>query len=387
MIAIVVDHTKIYYAGANDFDYYLYVYDALTVFFFLSGYLFYQENGIFDLRHKLSSILRRLVIPYFLFTAVLALPKTIGHGQNLSTDIFWEILLGQASWFVAALISASLLFSLFLLISKQRIIPLAFLAVVCYTGSIFFPDTLANPWHIKEALMFLPYILIGFCFHRYEQLFRTYFWLIPLTFILYITGKCLYMTDVVTDSEQVFQLYLIIETISCVLFFALAASHIRSFYSIEWIGRKSIFFYFLCGGVPFVVTSVMNRVGVGYDGNILHLLLCIAITIIVISLVTFIIDRWAGNNIFIYLTVSATALFFQVATLKNRVPRIDEVIFKDSSVNLILAFVLGILLQVILKKAGVRMNKWQTLLFSILFWFTFNLCWLFRYGLQSYWNG
>ena len=43
MLAILLDHTEIYYTGENVIDYNLYVANVLIVFFILSGYLMYRE--------------------------------------------------------------------------------------------------------------------------------------------------------------------------------------------------------------------------------------------------------------------------------------------------------------------------------------------------------
>lgn len=80
MLAILVDHTETYYSGNCIIDYSLYVVNALVVFFFISGYLMFRKttNGEiveFSLRHKANSILRTLVVPYFIFTSIIYIPK------------------------------------------------------------------------------------------------------------------------------------------------------------------------------------------------------------------------------------------------------------------------------------------------------------------------
>lgn len=64
MLAILLDHTEIYYTGENVIDYNLYVANVLIVFFILSGYLMYKET--FYIKHKLHSIFRTLFIPYII---------------------------------------------------------------------------------------------------------------------------------------------------------------------------------------------------------------------------------------------------------------------------------------------------------------------------------
>jgi fucose 4-O-acetylase-like acetyltransferase len=110
MLAIIFDHTEICFTGDNIVPYRMYVPDVLMAFFFLSGYLFYRPEG-FRLRHKLHSWLRGVLMPYFIFTSALALPKAWLHGDGGSlSDLLLTILTGQGSWFIASLAVAELLF-------------------------------------------------------------------------------------------------------------------------------------------------------------------------------------------------------------------------------------------------------------------------------------
>ena len=87
-------------------------------FFFISGYLFYKEES-FNFIRKIKSIIRTIIIPYFIFTSIIALPKMWIHGNEIDiTNIIQSICLGQASWFVAALILAEILFSIILYLCK-----------------------------------------------------------------------------------------------------------------------------------------------------------------------------------------------------------------------------------------------------------------------------
>lgn len=80
-------------------------------FFILSGYLMYKPQQQFCIAHKMKSIGKSLLMPYFIFTSLLALPKAIVHGASIDIlNIFQSIIMGKASWFVAALIVAEILF-------------------------------------------------------------------------------------------------------------------------------------------------------------------------------------------------------------------------------------------------------------------------------------
>lgn len=166
MLAIIFDHTEICFTGDNIVPYRMYVPDVLMAFFFLSGYLFYRPEG-FCLRHKLHSWLRGVLMPYFIFTSALALPKAWLHGADGSlSDLLLTILTGQGSWFIASLAVAELLFCLLLWLSRAHWRWLAgaglFAVALAYgfgTRRLAFE---ANWWHVNEAVVALPSLLLGY---------------------------------------------------------------------------------------------------------------------------------------------------------------------------------------------------------------------------------
>ena len=118
MVAILLDHTEIYYTGDNIIGYNYYVANVLVAFFFLSGYLFYKDTP-FSLQLKLKAIARYLLLPYFIFTTFIAIPKALAHGFDIPETLF-SVLTGQASWFIAALIVAEIVFSTVLWACKGK---------------------------------------------------------------------------------------------------------------------------------------------------------------------------------------------------------------------------------------------------------------------------
>ena len=174
MLAIIFDHTEICFTGDNIVPYRMYVPDVLMAFFFLSGYLFYRPEG-FRLRHKLHSWLRGVLMPYFIFTSALALPKAWLHGADGSlSDLLLTILTGQGSWFIASLAVAELLFCFLLWLSRARWRWLAgaglFAVALAYgfgTRRLAFE---ANWWHVNEAVVALPSLLLGYMVHRFDKL-------------------------------------------------------------------------------------------------------------------------------------------------------------------------------------------------------------------------
>ena len=133
-------------------------------FFFLSGYLFYRPQG-FDVRHKLMSVLRSLVVPYFIFVTLLALPKAFLHGNSVVVSTMaWRIVSGQESWFISALAVCELVFSLILWLTKERMPGLmVFLAVAMALDIVLGSGNMllvTDYWHINEASVSLIFIFL-----------------------------------------------------------------------------------------------------------------------------------------------------------------------------------------------------------------------------------
>lgn len=66
MLAILLDHTESYYLDYHIINQNLYLTDALVFFFILSGYLMYKPQQQFCIAHKMKSIGRSLLMPYFI---------------------------------------------------------------------------------------------------------------------------------------------------------------------------------------------------------------------------------------------------------------------------------------------------------------------------------
>ena len=162
MLAILVHHTEMYYVGEAIIDYRFFADNALCTFFFISGYLFYKETP-FNLKYKFLSILKTIIIPYFIFMSVIALPKALAHGKFVSiSDSILSIVLGQQSWFITALATAEIIFSILLYLSKQYkwVLPIGVLTsligIIFLTGN---EQMLAhNYWNIMDGLLAISFL-------------------------------------------------------------------------------------------------------------------------------------------------------------------------------------------------------------------------------------
>lgn len=298
MIAILWFHTEFYFVGHAIVPYAFYVGDVLATFFFLSGYLFYSEKP-FDFRYKLKRIGQGLVIPYFIFTSLIALPKAIVHHKtDQLQEAFIAILNGSASWFVAALIVAQLLLSVTLYLTRNRGI-VAFLAVTMlilahFVGNSCEPSPLFNPynlWHVNEALLAYALMAMGYLYHSVETLpafsknaqgvsvkrFGCLGAMLLLCLLSKIAIYCLepqmIVGPIIVSNYPLFVFDLLVSVSFLVfLFQALPANRM-----VQWTGSHSLVYYFICGGVPLLTGRLFQWMGYEYQ----HLLSVVPVFLVV----------------------------------------------------------------------------------------------------------
>ena len=103
----------------------IYVVNALTLFFIISGYLIYKESK-FDFKNKIKSIAKTLLLPYLIFSFLISLSKAWVYNNSINLiEICTQIAYGQSSWFVATLILSESIFALVLWMSRENIIAIA----------------------------------------------------------------------------------------------------------------------------------------------------------------------------------------------------------------------------------------------------------------------
>lgn len=295
ILAILWFHTEMYYSGADIIPYSFYVGDVLATFFFLSGYTSYRESPL-EVRKMLYGIFRWLLVPYFVFAVLLSLPKAlVHHSFDGLGAIATNILTGQASWFISALVVARLLFVVVmygfrsspLALSVSAMIALLLAAVVgnrnsplCYEFDL---------WYVNEGLLGFFFMAVGWFFHRNESWMKKH--LLCLRGLAHIA--CLFLcskyvlvhTDtqavfgpIITSCFPLFTFDLIVSTFLLCGLFMLTPK--VSF--LIWIGRRSIVYYFVCGGCPLIASKVMGYVGFGYSSYlqipIVFLLACLLAT-------------------------------------------------------------------------------------------------------------
>lgn len=301
MISILLFHTEVYYNGTEIIDYRLYVFNTLAAFFFISGYLFCSSET-FSLPLKLLNIIKGIVVPYILFSAVIGVLKDLFYNGSINiASLFLNILSGKASWFIATLITSEVLFGIILWITKGKTALISTLCLLLlillqplangYQPSEWFYQH--NLWHINESSMALIFICLGYLFRKYETLFNIInkpssisVLLLILIFIKYI--------EYVYDMKMVFGPLM---TSSYLMFICDSAVSILLLISISkllppisfliYTGRHSLVYYFICGGVPLVISRLLSAAGLPYNGFYPLILLAFILVYAVSTAITF----------------------------------------------------------------------------------------------------
>ena len=288
IMLILLFHTSMYYAGRDIPPYSMYVENALAMFFFISGYLFLPnhltetatwKNGWCapaaapNARRKLMAILQKLVIPYLIYTPTIAVLKSFAYGTAINPlNIMARVLSGEASWFISSLIVAEVLFLMIVLISRGKLLITTSLCtlpyiLVAYDTDIT-PFSILNVSFIGLALLFLGHIFRR-CEHVIDNMHSASY--IPLFLLLAIMKVYEYvgginMTFYVIQIDN-FALFLADTALSSLCFVWLC-KRLPSVPPLEYIGSHSLIYYFICGGVPLIVSRLMPQ----YTEESYHLL-------------------------------------------------------------------------------------------------------------------
>jgi len=339
MVLILYFHTEYYYAEANIIPYSMYVCDALIAFFLVSGYLFNGGNvcergerreergeripqestqGREPNVQRSTFNVQRNLIPYLFFTALISFPKALAHGSDFSiSDAFFTIITGRASWFVAALIVAELVFSLIMWISRGKkwlrcalmliIVPAIYVALrinsTLYTRQTH--EVFIYFWQLDVAFLAVVFLYLGWLYRRYEHVFHRF----HTSSSLLILSILFIIIKIYVYKSQIFLTIFPIQISNYVVFiadtllfsFLLSAACKRTCrhhesttfcLGLRWIGRRSIVFYFLCGGVPLLISMLLRRIGLPYNGCYPTIFLVLIIVIALASLITWFIYRY-----------------------------------------------------------------------------------------------
>lgn len=329
MLTILWAHTSVYYADGFASSYTLTVLNALAVFFFVSGYLFISPDKQFSVGNKMRSVLRSLVVPYLIFTLAMALPKAVVHGSDINLlSLIMPVLNGEASWFVSSLIVVQVYYCL-VLFGCQFLFPkggagafafeifcvflpfMVFVSFFRYCSNILSVSTIAITFvfigrlyrmvewwlgnvlsernvrdcKITELKHFfisrcrrcrLPLLLVFACLLVYIKVWE---WKHDVEIIFYVV------------KIPSFLLFYVDTLISCLLVVAVCKMlpNVIVLAWLRWTGSHSLVFYFVCGGIPLLVSRVLPS----FNGNVLLFFLAFGLVWVSSAAVAWVVYRFA----------------------------------------------------------------------------------------------
>ena len=280
MLAILLFHTENYYNGVEILPYALYVDNVLIAFFFVSGYLFHSGKRPFSFLAKIRSIFRSIILPYFIFTTLIAVPKTFAHSDTTMMQVIYGILTGHASWFVAALAVAEILFASMMVLCKQQLNRLAIVSSILFLLVAMAYHLIDNElleqhnyWCHHNAMLMMPFLVMGYAYRHHTQWqlwfnrWRTIFFFVYFFAIIKGIVHAEHMTLTMQPIHVSSFFLLIADGLAGTVLLIAFCRWMRSSRLIQYVGRHSIIYYFICGGVPFVVTQALTRAGLPYNGK------------------------------------------------------------------------------------------------------------------------
>ncbi len=61
---------------------------------------------------------------------------------------------------------------------------------------------------------------------------------------------------------------------------------------LSWTGKHSIVYYFICGGVPLLISKLFIRSGYSYHGNYLSVVVAFTLVYVITTIITYFIYRY-----------------------------------------------------------------------------------------------
>lgn len=313
MVSILLFHTEVYYTGEEIIPYALHVDTSLLTFVFISGYLFTKmPNEAFSLRHKLLSIFRGIVLPYFAFTTIIALPKALFREDVNIIDTLMAVVTGRASWFIAALMVAEVIFAFLVHLTSKSQRQMPWLLVMCILPflsisiayNILTDESLhqINYWCWQNACLMLLFLFFGM-YGRKMQLFnnlhltgnklrKSIFVLFIIILVMVILKYYIIHNDITLTIEPINISSFVLLVIDGLIGSIVVVGICRLFPNIkllQFTGQHSLIYYFICGAVPMSVSLLLNQIGFPYDGNYWKVLLAFIIVYFSATIITWMI--------------------------------------------------------------------------------------------------
>ena len=86
----------------------------------------------------------------------------------------------------------------------------------------------------------------------------------------------------------------VFDALVCTLFLVSLAKQLKSVAWLEWTGRRSLVYYFFSGGIPLVVSTLLQRIDMGYSVHYYRVLLAFLLVYALTSIIAWAVYRYLG---------------------------------------------------------------------------------------------
>lgn len=306
MIAVYYIHSLVYYGnspGGEFMSAFLYPF-YVNLFFFVSGYLFFKkalkitpDQSSDWTRKSLASVLFKLVIPTILFSTAIYIPKLLFHSRDISVArYFYDVWGGVSFWFTSALTLMQLIFILIVRTGVRKLVILILIGVLMFISGNFLETCTSSPfpWHYKSALCAsLFFVLGGTCCDLLQSNVKSngIKYAVILAYIALILLTFSHRHSLMYGSMGVG--YNFWGTMICLLSIVsmvFVSEFLGQRRLLEFIGRKSIAFYFFSGVMPALFGTIALKVFPQVNNAVALLVTSLALSISAFT--TWVIDRY-----------------------------------------------------------------------------------------------
>lgn len=240
----------------------------MTCFFFMSGFVFHTKNE-FNIQHKIKNIVCKLIWSYITFTSIILIPKALVRGYSIKEG-FMSIIMGEASWYVAALIVAEIILCI-LFLKKWKQHELFIILIALLLCSIFLNRiTEYEPWYFIRGISGAAYMILGHLFflnkEKFYGIIKFKYLLLSISSYVFIRYFMFLYDDNFINNENslpwdfsintfTFIIESIIGIIMCYIFFNLFSNKY-----ITYAGKNSLIYYYLNGGIILLLSIIFNKI-------------------------------------------------------------------------------------------------------------------------------
>lgn len=239
---------------------------TMNFFFFLSGYLYSKSDKI-EIKKKANQLFRRILIPYIIFTTIIFIPKMISRDEDVSfLSYFNSVFLGQASWFVMALLVGQLLMIPISYMKKSYMI---LSGVLCYITYVILTKYIEfQPFQFMEGLRSIIFLVLGYILSKNQIIEKKYFSnsILALSTIVFVGVFLLTINITAThNAYTINHINTLIASFCGLCIFTriskfIDGANVKSLNRpLEYTGVNSLIFYFLNGGLLTILVVINNK--------------------------------------------------------------------------------------------------------------------------------